>query len=91
MSSLIHSGRKFGISYIAVRVYGIYVLELTLTANSGSHTSQFGSGSHILYCSRIRKNVTENRQTDREQTDSESNYRSHSNPVDHWVEWANIL
>ena len=36
-------------------------------------------GGHILYCSRIRKNVTENTQTDREPTDRESNYRDHSN------------
>ena len=31
-------------------------------------------GGLLLYCSRIRKNVTENRQTDRE-----SNYRGHAN------------
>ena len=39
---------------------------------------------------RIRKNVTYREQTEnREQTDSESNYRGHSNPVDCRVEWAN--
>ena len=44
------------------------LLKLTLSANSGSHTSQFGCGGHILYCSRIRKKVTENRkQPDRHQ------------------------
>ena len=33
--------------------------------------------------------MSENRQTDREQTDRESNYRGHSNPVDRKVERAN--
>ena len=35
---------------------------------------------------------TENRQTEnREHTENrESSYRGHSNPVDHWVEGANI-
>ena len=48
------------------------LFRFTPAANSGSHTSQFGSGGLILYWSRIRKFVThrqttENRRTDREQ------------------------
>ena len=69
-----------------------------MAANSGAYTSQFGSGSLILYCSRIRKyvtyrirkNVTEDRtqRTDREQrtdrfTEREFNYRGHSYPL--WI------
>ena len=40
---------------------------------------------------RLEKNVTDKERTaNRKQTDRESNYRGHSNPVDHRVEWANI-
>ena len=56
------------------------LVNLTLTTKSASHTSQFvrQCGGHILYCSRIRKNVTD-RQTENRQT----NYRGHSNP--RWI------
>ena len=43
----------------------------------------------ILYCSRIRKNVT-NRQKNREQAKGELNYRGNSNPMNRRVERANM-
>ena len=52
------------ITYIAVRIAGLCLLNLTLTEKSTSHTSYFAVTSYILYCSRIRKNVTENKQTE---------------------------
>ena len=62
----------------------ICLFKLTLCANSGSHTLQLECSSHILYCSRIRKNVTENKeQTDRLTDNRESNYRGHS--IDQWI------
>ena len=62
------------ITFITVGVEVSCLLKFTQGTNSGSHTSQLGSGGHILYCSKIRKKVTENRQTDRQRTDRESNY-----------------
>ena len=62
------------------------LLRFTLATNLRAHTSQFGSGGLISYWNRIRKNVTQLQRTDRE-----SNYRGHSNHVDHWVEQANSI
>ena len=62
MSSKLNSQRKIFITYITYRVVVSCHLKFTPGTNSGSHTLQFGSGGHILYCSRIRKNVTENRE-----------------------------
>ena len=73
----------------------------TPAANSRAHTSQFGSSGLIIYWSRIRKfvtyrirkNVTENWQTEnREQIiDRETNYKGHSIavPMERRVERAN--
>ena len=74
-----------GITYIAVHVEVSCLLKLTLSTNSGSHTSQFGSGSHILYCSRIRKKVIENK----EQTEK-AIIEATQIPMDRRVEQANI-
>ena len=52
------AGAGFVITFITVRVEESCLLRFTLAANSGSHTSQFGSCGLILYCSRIRKYVT---------------------------------
>ena len=53
------------ITFIAVCVEVSCLLKFTTGTNLGSHKSQFGCGGHILYCSRIRKNVTENGQTEK--------------------------
>ena len=50
-------------------------------------------GGLILYCSRIRKNVTDRQRTENRQTDREFNYRGHSTaiPMEHRVERANTM
>ena len=84
-------------TFITVHLEVSYLLRFTLASNLVAHISQFGDGGLILYWSRIRKNVTQREHThreqteNREQTDRESNYRGHSNPVDHRVERANIV
>ena len=73
------------------------LLRFTPSASLGAHTSQFGSGGLILYCSRIRKNVThrQNKQTEKREERTENreiNYRGHSIAVlmERRVERANI-
>ena len=52
----------------------ICLLSITLTTKSASHTSQFimPCGSHILNCSRIRKNVTHREQRTHGQRDRQT-------------------
>ena len=84
-------------TFIAVHVEVTCHLKFTLGANSGSHTSQFGSGGHILYCSRIRKklkyriikNVTYREQTDREQRNQLQRPLYHHTDGTLWVKQAN--
>ena len=52
------------------------ILKQQYVAQNSLHTTL----PNILYCSRIKKC---NRQTDRKQTDRETNYRGHSNPP--WI------
>ena len=60
------SKQKIGITYIAVCVKVSCLLKLTLSTNSGSHTSQFDRDRDRD----IRKKVTENRQTEKAITDT---------------------
>ena len=76
-------------TFITVGIKVSCLLRFTLAANSGAHVSQFRDGSLISCWSRIRKFVTYREHIDR-QTHRENNYRGHSNPMDRWVEWANI-
>ena len=77
-------------TFITVGVKVSCLLRFTLAASSVAHKSPFGDSGLILCWSRIRKFVTKPRRT-HIQTDRESNYRGHSNPMDHRVERANIL
>ena len=75
-------------TFITVGVKVSCLLRFTLAASSVAHKSPFGDSGLILCWSRIRKFVTYREYTDR-QTDKESKYRGHSNPVDRQVERAN--
>ena len=70
------------IYYIAVHIEVSCLLELTLSTNSGSHTSQFRCGGHISYCSMTRNNVTNTPTENPQRTENRDfNYRGHSNPA----------
>ena len=59
--------------------YYIFLNQLSMQNPDHIYRSSW-CGGHILYCSRIRKNVSENReQIDRQTENRESNYRGHSN------------
>jgi len=59
--------------------YQVFLNQLSAQTRDHIHRSS-RYGGHILYCSRIRKNVTENgEQMDRQKDNRESNYRGQSN------------
>ena len=59
--------QKIVITFITVHVEVSCLLRYTPATNLGAHTSQFGDGGHILYWSRIRKNVTYTQRTEKPQ------------------------
>ena len=76
-------------TFITVGVKVSWLLRFTLAVSSVAHKSPFGDSGLILCWRRIRKFVTYREYTKTTQTDRESNYRGHSNPVDCRVERAN--
>ena len=57
-------------TFITLHVEVSCLLRFTLAVNSVAHTSKFGDSSHILYWSRIRKNVTHIQRTEKTITEA---------------------
>ena len=69
----------------------ICLANITLNEKSVLYTSQYAVGSPMLYCSRIRKNVTD-RETEKQSEKQRENSVTEATLItmDFQVEWANI-